>query len=144
MGQPPEGILRRLHRVHLRLSGNLDRAEPLPPPAGLQARLLPAADFVMAILYSRSRAGSVRSVRVTLATICLAAVVFVLAGALAVTLALAGMAGFNLLLLLAALVAASVSMAALLLATYGGLQRRAIRTAAAPRSPRRPPGPRAS
>lgn len=130
MGQPPEGILRRLHQVHLRLSGNLDRAEPLPPPAGLQARLLPAADFVMTLLYSRSRAGSLRSVRITLATICLAAVVFLLAGALAVALTLNALAPLNLLLLLAALAAAAVSLAGAVLAAYGVLQRRTIRPAA--------------
>jgi len=120
----------RLHHLHLRLSGNLDRAEPLPPPAGLQARLLPAADFVMALLYSRSRAGSLRSVRVTLATICLAAVVSLLAGALAVALALTALEPINLLLLLAALVAAAVSLAGAVLASYGVLQRWAIRPAA--------------
>src|SRR5579864_945491 len=58
MGEPRQSLLHRLHHLHLRLSGNLDRAEPLPPPAGVQALLLPAADFVMALLYSRSRAGS--------------------------------------------------------------------------------------
>jgi len=123
MGEPRQSLLHRLHHLHLRLSGNLDRAEPLPPPAGLQALLLPAADFVMALLYSRSRAGSLRSVRMTLATICLAAVVFLLAGALAVALALTGLPPLSPLLLLGALAATVVSLAGLVLAAYGVMQR---------------------
>jgi hypothetical protein len=129
MGQPGDGILDRLHHVHLRLSGNLDRAEPLPPPAGLQALLLPAADLVMAVLYSRSRAGSLRSVRVTVATIWLASVVFLLAGSLAVALVIHSVAHLNLLAITAALVAALVSLAGGVLAAYGLLQRSAIRRA---------------
>jgi hypothetical protein len=133
MGQPREGILGRLHNVHLRLSGNLDRAEPLPPPAGLQAFLLPAADLVMAILYSRSRAGSLRSVRMTLTTIGLAAAVFLVSGALAIALTLNAVAPFSPLLLVASLATGAVSIAGLVLAAFGVLQRRAIRSAAAGR-----------
>ena len=130
MGDPRRSILRRLHRVHLRLSGNLDRAEPLPPPAGLQALLLPAADFLMALLYSRSRAGSLRSVRMTLTTICLAAGIFLLAGTLAVALAASALTPLSPLLLLAVLAATLVSLAGLVLAAYGFLQRAAIRSGA--------------
>jgi hypothetical protein len=130
MGELRESLLHRLHHVHLRLSGNLDRAEPLPPPAGLQAILLPAADFVMALLYSRSRAGSLRSVRMTLATVCLAGVVFLLAGALAAALAVTGLTLFNPLLLLGALAAALVSLTGLVLTGYGVLQRAAIMSGA--------------
>jgi hypothetical protein len=133
VGHPQPTFLDRLHRVHLRLSGNLDRAEPLPPPTGLQARLLPAADLVLALLYSRSHAGSLRSVRVTLATIWLAGVTFLLAGALALTLTLAALAPLNPFLLLAGLAAAAVSLAGGVLATYGALQRRAIRRTGAGR-----------
>ena len=133
MGEPRESLLHRLHNVHLRLSGNLDRAEPLPPPAGPRAILLPAADFVMALLYSRSRAGSLRSVRMTLSTICLAAVVFLLAGTLAVALAATALAPLSPLLLLGALAAALVSLAGLVLAAYGVLQRAAVRSGAARR-----------
>ena len=64
-----------------------------------------------------------------LSTICLAAVVFLLAGALAVALTLNALAPLNLLRLLAALAAVAVSLAGAVLAAYGVLQRRTIRPA---------------
>lgn len=140
----PYGLAQRLRRVHLRLSGNLDRAEPLPPPAGLQAWLLPAADLVMVLLYSRSRAGSLRSVRVTLATISLSATVFTVAAGASAALLLHSLSPLNALLLLGALLAAALAVASGILAAYGILQRATIRRTAAGQWPPPARGPRAS
>lgn len=128
MSQPAEGLRRRLREIHLRLSGNLDRAEPLPPPTGLQARLLPVADLVLVLLYSRSRAGSLRSVPVTLTTIGLSAGIFLAAGAAAIALLASALSPFRPLLLAAALAAVVLAAGAGVLALFGLLQRRTIRT----------------
>jgi hypothetical protein len=127
------GLGERLRRLHLQFSGSLDQAEPLPPPTGLQARLLPAADLVMVLLYSRSRAGSLRSVRLRWSTITLAAAVFAVAGAGSMTLLIHAVASINVLFILGGVLAAALAIAGGILALFGVLQRLAVRRSASAR-----------
>ncbi len=92
-----------------------------------QARLLPIADLFMRLMLSRPSGGSLRTARVTPATIWLSAGVAVVVGIPGVL--LTGYALFRLqfLLLMAGLLAAGLGMGSASLAVFGILQRQAGR-----------------
>jgi hypothetical protein len=114
------------------MSGLRAQPEQLPPLDGFQTRLLPIADLFMALMLSRPPSGSLRTTRVTAATIWLAAATSVLVGIPGVL--LMGFAIFrpNALLLLIGLMAACLGLGSTSLAVFGIRQRQA-RTARAGR-----------
>ena len=62
------------------MSGQLTPPENIPPHDRLQGWLLPIADVFMVLMVSRPPGGSLRTARVTKASIWLAAVTFVVLG----------------------------------------------------------------
>ena len=95
----------------------------LPPLDALQRLLLPVADGFMLAMLSRPPTGTLRTTRVTAASIALAVATFVLSGAAAVALVAAtARTGSPLLLATAPLAALAAGAAAL--ALYGLRQRR--------------------
>jgi hypothetical protein len=116
----------RLRHLHARLSGRLDAAEPLPPPGRVQAWLLPVADWIMIAMLSRSRGGSLRTVRVTMTTIWLAAIIALGGGWVGLSLLWGGLSTMRVLPIALGMGAVTVALGAGALALYGILQRRAI------------------
>lgn len=95
----------------------------------LQARLLPVADVVMVLMWSRPASGTLRTTMVTMSTIGLAigvAATSLVLAALGVLLALSG----TTIWLVAALALLVVALACADLAVYGARQRLLIRRAA--------------
>jgi hypothetical protein len=127
MKPPRAGIGRRLKDIHLRLSGRLTPPEQLPPPDRLQSWLLPIADLLMVVMYSRPPGGSLRTARVTPVTICLAAAVFLLVGIPGLWLAISALVALDPFRLLVGVVASILGLASGVLALFGIRQRSAIR-----------------
>jgi hypothetical protein len=98
----------------------------LPPLDRLQARLLPAADLVMIVMWSRPPSGTLRTTRVTRATIWLSAAVAVVTGGLALLLAGYLLRGASLLLLVPALLVVPLAAGSACLAAFGIRQHRQI------------------
>ena len=94
----------------------------LPPLSRAQRVLLPVADAFMVAMLSRPPSGSLRTTRVTLASIVLAAAGLIVCGAVGVVLARA--AGSQLLPWVAALLLEVFALSSGALALYGLLQRR--------------------
>ena len=97
--------------------------EPLPDLDPLQRLLLPVADRFMLLMLSRPPTGTLRTTRVTSASIGLAVVTFVVSGA--VTVLLAGAVGrLGPILLVPAVPLAVLALGSASLALYGVRQRR--------------------
>ena len=97
--------------------------EPLPDLDPLQRLLLPVADRFMLLMLSRPPTGTLRTTRVTSASIGLAVVTFVVSGAVAVL--LAGAVGrLGPILLVPAVPLAVLALGSASLALYGVRQRR--------------------
>ena len=105
-----------------RMSGRLTPPE-VTPVDRLQLLLLPIADLVMLLMYSRPPGGSLRTARVTVVTIWLAAAVAGFAGALAVILLANGLVRFQIVLIAAGLLSAAVAFGCGVLAIFGIRQR---------------------
>lgn len=100
--------------------------EELPPLDRLQSRLLPVADLVMLVMWSRPPSGTLRTTRVTQATIWLSTAVAVVTGGFALLLMSDVLRGANLLLLIPALLAATLAAGSTCLAAFGIRQHRQI------------------
>src|SRR5260370_30757935 len=84
----------RLRQFMERMSGRLTPPE-VTPVDRIQLMLLPVADLFMILMYSRPPGGSLRTARVTLMTIWLAAAVAVLVGIPAAVLLVHCVAGLH-------------------------------------------------
>jgi hypothetical protein len=100
--------------------------EELPPLDRLQSRLLPVADLVMIVMWSRPPSGTLRTTRVTRATIWLSTAVAVVTGGFALLLAGYALRGATVLLLIPALLAATLAAGSVCLAAFGIRQHRQI------------------
>jgi hypothetical protein len=89
---------------------------------------LPVADLVMIVMWSRPPSGTLRTTRVTRATIWLATAVAVVTGGFALVLGGYVLGGANLLLLIPALPAATLAAGSACLAAFGIRQHRQIAT----------------
>jgi hypothetical protein len=105
-----------------RMSGRLTPPE-VTPLDRIQLMLLPIADLFMILMYSRPPGGSLRTARVTLMTIWLAAAVAVLAGIPAAVLLVHAVATLQLLPIAIGLVGAAVGLGSGILAVFGVRQR---------------------
>ena len=97
--------------------------EPLPALDPLQRLLLPVADRFMLLMLSRPPTGTLRTTRVTSASIGLAVVTFLVSGAVAVLLG-AEMGRLGPILLVPAVPLVVLALGSASLALYGLLQRR--------------------
>jgi hypothetical protein len=97
--------------------------EALPPLDSLQRLLLPVADAFMLLMLSRPPTGTLRTTRVTAATIWLAIVTVGIAGTIS-TLLLTAVGHLGPLLLVPALPLAVLALGSASLALYGLRQRR--------------------
>jgi hypothetical protein len=122
----------RLGQFMERMSGRLTPPE-VTPLDRIQLMLLPVADLFMILMYSRPPGGSLRTARVTLMTIWLAAAVAVLAGIPAAVLLVHATAGFQPLLVLVGLLGVAIGLGSGILAVFGVRQR--ILIAARQRTP---------
>ena len=98
-------------------------SQHLPPLDGVQRLLLPVADGFMLLMLSRPPTGTLRTTRVTSASIALAILTFCVAGTIAASLAAAA-GRLGPLLLLPALLLAVLALGSASLALYGLRQRR--------------------
>jgi hypothetical protein len=112
----------RLRQYMERMSGRLTPPE-VTPLDRIQLMLLPIADLFMILMYSRPPGGSLRTARVTLMTIWLAAAVAVLVGIPAAVLLVHGVAGLQPLPIAIGLVGLAVGLGAGILAVFGVRQR---------------------
>lgn len=118
----------RLSQFLERMSGRLTPPE-VTPLDSTQLVLLPIADLVMILMFSRPPGGSLRTARVTLVTIWLAAAAAAGAGGLAVILLLDAVPRFQILLLVAGLLALGLAFGSGVLALFGIRQRRLLAAA---------------
>jgi hypothetical protein len=112
----------RLRQFMERMSGRLTPPE-VTPLDRIQLMLLPVADLFMILMYSRPPGGSLRTARVTLMTIWLAAAVAVLAGIPAAVLLVHAVATLQLLPIAIGLVGVAVGLGSGILAVFGVRQR---------------------
>ena len=112
----------RLRQFMERMSGRLTPPE-VTPLDRIQLMLLPIADLFMILMYSRPPGGSLRTARVTLMTIWLAASVAVLAGIPAAVLLVHAVATLQLLPIAIGLVGVAVGLGSGILAVFGVRQR---------------------
>ena len=112
----------RLRQFMERMSGRLTPPE-VTPLDRIQLLLLPVADLFMILMYSRPPGGSLRTARVTLMTIWLAAAVAVLAGIPAAVLLVHAVATLQLLAIAIGLVGVAVGLGSGILAVFGVRQR---------------------
>jgi hypothetical protein len=105
------------------MSGQLTPPENIPPHDPLQAWLLPIADVFMVLMVSRPPGGSLRTARVTKATVWLAAVSFFVLGILGGWLMDFALTGGKWILVLPALVGLGLSLGSGVLALFGIRQR---------------------
>jgi hypothetical protein len=112
----------RLRQFMERMSGRLTPPE-VTPLDRIQLMLLPIADLFMILMYSRPPGGSLRTARVTLMTIWLAAAVAVLAGIPAAVLLVHAVATLQLLPIAIGLVGVAVGIGSGILAVFGVRQR---------------------
>ncbi len=112
----------RLGQFMERMSGRLTPPE-VTPLDRIQLMLLPVADLFMILMYSRPPGGSLRTARVTLMTIWLAAAVAVLAGIPAAVLLMYATAGFQPLFILVGLLGVAIGLGSGILAVFGVRQR---------------------
>ena len=110
------------------MSGRLTPPE-VTPLDGIQRMLLPIADLVMILMLSRPPGGSLRTARVTLATIWLAALVAGLALFLALMVLAYAVPKAQLLLIVVGLLSAALGVGAGVLAVFGIRQRLLIAAA---------------
>jgi hypothetical protein len=96
----------------------------VPPVDAWQLRLLPVADWFMALMWSRPGGLSLRTTWVTPATIGLALAVVVVAGLPGLGAIVYGVANRQILFALGGLIAAALGVAAATVAVYGIRQRR--------------------
>lgn len=92
-----------------------------------QARLLPVADLVMVLMWSRPESGTLRDTRVTIVTIYLAVVVAIVALLLGILGVLLGVSGGSWLWLIAAAVLLLLAFGCADLGWYGIRQRTLMR-----------------
>jgi len=92
----------------------------------MQSLLLPLADLFMTLMLSRPPGGSLRTARVTVATIWLSAGVFVVVGIPGLLLTGYALFRLQLLLLVAGLLAAGLGLGSASLAVFGIRQRQVI------------------
>jgi hypothetical protein len=104
-------------------------SDPAVPFDNLQARLLPVADAVMVLMWSRPPSGTLRDTRVTIVTIWLAVVVTVVALALAILALLLVAGGGSVLWLPAGIVLLVLAFGCADLGAYGMRQRLLLRRA---------------
>ncbi len=104
------------------MSGRLTPPE-VTPLDRTQLMLLPIADLFMILMYSRPPGGSLRTARVTLMTIWLAAAVAVLAGVPALVLLVKATTDFRPLLILVGLLGVAIGLGSGILAVFGVRQR---------------------
>ena len=107
----------------MRMSGQLTQPENIPPHDRLQAWLLPIADVFMVLMVSRPPGGSLRTARVTKATIGLAAITFVVLGVAGSGLVDYAFTGGKWILVLPALLGLGLSLGSGILAVFGIRQR---------------------
>jgi len=112
----------RLRQFMERMSGRLTPPE-VTPVDRIQLMLLPVADLFMILMYSRPPGGSLRTARVTLMTIWLAAAVVVLAGIPAAVLLVNAIPRFQPVLILIGLLGVAIGLGAAVLAVFGIRQR---------------------
>ena len=112
----------RLGQFMERMSGRLTPPE-VTPLDRIQLMLLPVADLFMILMYSRPPGGSLRTARVTLMTIWLAAAVAVLAGIPALVLLVHAIARFQPLLIPVGLLGVAIGLGSGVLAVFGVRQR---------------------
>ena len=105
-----------------------DKTDATIPVDRLQAFLLPVADAVMVLMWSRPESGTLRTTMVTLPTIALGAGVAVTAAVLAVLSALLAGSGGGLGWWSAAVFLVVLALACLDLATFGVRQRLQLRS----------------
>ncbi len=98
-------------------------SEELPPLDRTQSRLLPIADAFMMVMLSRPGGGSLRTTRVTLATIWLAAGVSLVVGIPGLLLIGYAILRLQWLALMSGLVAAGLALGSASLAVFGIRQR---------------------
>ena len=115
-----------------RMSGRLTPPE-VTPLDRIQLMLLPVADLFMILMYSRPPGGSLRTARVTLMTIWLAAAVAALVGVPAAVMLVHGVAGLQPVPIAIGLAGVAVGLGAGILAVFGVRQR--ILIAARQRTP---------
>ena len=108
----------RLGKFMERMSGRLTPPE-VTPLDRTQEMLLPVADLFMILMYSRPPGGSLRTARVTLITIWLAAAVAVLAGIPATVLLVHAVARFQPLLIPVGLLGVAIGLGSGVLAVFG-------------------------
>lgn len=108
------------------MPGKLTPAEELPPLDGIQNRLLPIADLFMTLMLSRPPSGSLRTTRVTLATIWLSLGVSALVGIPGLWLSGYAILRPQLLFLMAGLLAAALGLGSASVAVFGIRQRRVL------------------
>ncbi len=119
-------VRRLLLRIHDRMSGKLTPPEALPPLPRRASFLLPVADLFMALMLSRPPGGSLRTARVTLATVWLSASVSVVVGIPGLWLIGYAIARPQPLLLLPGLLAAGLGLGSASLAVFGIRQRQVL------------------
>jgi hypothetical protein len=122
----------RLGQFMERMSGRLTPPE-ITPLDRIQLLLLPVADLFMILMYSRPPGGSLRTARVTLATIWLAAAVAFLVGIPAAAVLVNATARSQPLLIVIGLLGVAVGLGSGTLAVFGVRQR--ILIAALPQHP---------
>lgn len=112
----------RFGRFMERMSGRLTPPE-VTPLDRIQLMLLPVADLFMILMYSRPPGGSLRTARVTLMTIWLAAAVAVLAGIPAAVLLVHAVARLQPVPIAIGLLGVAVGLGSGILAVFGIRQR---------------------
>ncbi len=105
------------------MSGRLTPPENIPPHDRLQAWLLPIADVFMVLMVSRPPGGSLRTARVTTATMWLAVVAFIVLGVAGGWLMDFALTGGKWILVLPALIGLGLSLGSGVLALFGIRQR---------------------
>lgn len=115
----------RVGRILERMSGRLTPPEATPIDR-VQRLLLPIADLFMILMFSRPPGGSLRTARVTLATIWLAAAVAVVAGIPGLVILVLGLARLQLLPLGVGLLGVALGVGSAILAVFGVRQRMLI------------------
>lgn len=109
-----------------RPSGPLLQDDELPPHDRLQSTLLPVADLFMVLMLSRPASGTLRTTRVTLATVWLGGMVAVVGSASGLALAISGATEASFVRALLGLLALLVGCCAAVLCVYGVRQRLAL------------------
>jgi hypothetical protein len=118
----------RLRRLHERLSGRLTPPE-VTPLDRTQLMLLPIADLFMILMFSRPPGGSLRTARVTLVTIWLAAGVAAICTCLAAVALAIAVARHQPVFLMGGLLSAALAIGSGVLVVFGVRQRGLIAAA---------------